>query len=102
MSDQIPPSREATEDASVLEAVSRGPGLGAPGRAAPPPSEGLRLVGVRKAFQLGHQRLLVLDDVNLSIRPGGFLVLIGPSGCGKSTLLRILAGLERLDGGRPR
>jgi multiple sugar transport system ATP-binding protein len=41
-----------------------------------------------------------LDDVNLAVRDGEFLVLVGPSGCGKSTLLRAVAGLEELDGGR--
>jgi NitT/TauT family transport system ATP-binding protein len=35
----------------------------------------------------------VLDDVNVSIRPGEFLSIVGPSGCGKTTLLRIFAGL---------
>jgi len=35
-----------------------------------------------------------VDDINISVPPGSFLVLVGPSGCGKSTLLRMLAGLE--------
>ena len=35
-----------------------------------------------------------VDDLNLTIEPGEFLVLVGPSGCGKSTTLRMLAGLE--------
>lgn len=35
-----------------------------------------------------------VDDFNLSIRDGEFLVLVGPSGCGKSTTLRMVAGLE--------
>ena len=36
----------------------------------------------------------VLRDINVSIEPGDFLVLVGPSGCGKSTLLNCIAGLE--------
>ena len=36
----------------------------------------------------------VIPDVNFTIEPGEFTVLVGPSGCGKSTLLRIIAGLE--------
>lgn len=34
-----------------------------------------------------------LNDINLTIREGGFIALIGPSGCGKSTLLRTLGDL---------
>jgi multiple sugar transport system ATP-binding protein len=41
-----------------------------------------------------------VDALDLDISDGEFLVLVGPSGCGKSTSLRMLAGLERVDGGR--
>src|SRR6201997_877151 len=41
----------------------------------------------------------VLNDVNLSIGDGEFVVLVGPSGCGKSTLLRMIAGLDGASGG---
>src|SRR2546423_9866334 len=40
-------------------------------------------------------QLYAVEDVDLSIREGEFLVLLGPSGCGKTTLLRMIAGLER-------
>lgn len=42
----------------------------------------------------------VLEDLQLSINDGDFLVLLGPSGCGKSTLLNLIAGLEEVTSGR--
>ncbi|MFC9833044.1 ABC transporter ATP-binding protein [Rhodococcus sp. NPDC127530] len=41
-----------------------------------------------------------VDQLDLHIEDGEFLVLVGPSGCGKSTSLRMLAGLEDVDGGQ--
>ena len=41
----------------------------------------------------------VLNDIDLSIADGEFVVLVGPSGCGKSTTLRMLAGLEDVTDG---
>ncbi|MDP9221378.1 MAG: sn-glycerol-3-phosphate ABC transporter ATP-binding protein UgpC [Actinomycetota bacterium] len=41
-----------------------------------------------------------VDQLDLQIEDGEFLVLVGPSGCGKSTSLRMLAGLEDVNGGR--
>ena len=41
-----------------------------------------------------------VDNLNLDIKDGEFLVLVGPSGCGKSTTLRMLAGLEEVNKGR--
>ncbi len=43
---------------------------------------------------------LVLDHIDLSIRPGEFVSFLGPSGCGKSTLLRLIAGLDQPSAGR--
>src|SRR5690242_829802 len=40
-----------------------------------------------------------VDQLDLEIGDGEFLVLVGPSGCGKSTSLRMLAGLEPVDTG---
>lgn len=40
-----------------------------------------------------------VEDINLDIADGEFIVLVGPSGCGKSTLLRMIAGLETITEG---
>jgi multiple sugar transport system ATP-binding protein len=44
--------------------------------------------------------VLAVDDLDLDIRDGEFLVLVGPSGCGKTTALRCLAGLEDITSGQ--
>ncbi|MES2962731.1 MAG: ABC transporter ATP-binding protein [Bdellovibrionota bacterium] len=53
------------------------------------------LEGVERKFDAP-----VVARFDLSIRPGEFVSLLGPSGCGKSTLLRLIADLDRPDGGR--
>src|SRR5256885_4260656 len=40
-----------------------------------------------------------VNDINLDIRDGEFMVLVGPSGCGKTTALRMVAGLEDITEG---
>ena len=55
----------------------------------------LEITGLAKQFE----RLEVLRDVSLSVRPREFVSLLGPSGCGKSTLCNIVAGLVLPDGG---
>ena len=47
---------------------------------------------LRKAFPGGT---LAVEDLNLLVADGEFLVLVGPSGSGKTTVLRMAAGLER-------
>ncbi len=56
----------------------------------------VRFEGVHKLF--GTET--AVEDLNLEVEPGEFLVLVGPSGCGKTTTLRMLAGLERPSYGR--
>jgi multiple sugar transport system ATP-binding protein len=40
-----------------------------------------------------------VNDMNLDVRDGEFMVLVGPSGCGKTTALRMVAGLEEISEG---
>ena len=52
--------------------------------------------GVSKVYDNGFK---AVDDLDLQIRDGEFMVLVGPSGCGKTTALRMLAGLEEISDG---
>jgi multiple sugar transport system ATP-binding protein len=45
---------------------------------------------------------LAVDDFNLTIADGEFVILVGPSGCGKSTTLNMIAGLEDISSGELR
>lgn len=56
----------------------------------------IELKNIRKCYE---KDVAVIDDFNLSIEDGDFVVFLGPSGCGKSTLLRIIAGLIDIDSG---
>jgi ABC-type Fe3+/spermidine/putrescine transport system ATPase subunit len=61
--------------------------------AAPSPTQGsgLDLVGLTKVFPGGT---VAVDDVNLHVDHGEYVVLLGPSGCGKTTTLRMIGGHE--------
>jgi putative spermidine/putrescine transport system ATP-binding protein len=67
----------------------------AEGAAAAAPSagsaSGLDLVGLTKVFADGT---LAVEDVNLHVDHGEYVVLLGPSGCGKTTTLRMIGGHE--------
>lgn len=53
-----------------------------------------------KSFSVEGKQLMVLQDINLQIRPREFACLVGASGCGKSTLLNIVAGLASPSSGQ--
>jgi iron(III) transport system ATP-binding protein len=54
--------------------------------------------GLTKRFG-GKTPTTAIDDLDIEIEPGEFLVLLGPSGCGKTTTLRCVAGLETAEEG---
>jgi len=57
--------------------------------------KGIRVIGLKKSFGANT----VLESLSFEVEEGQFCILLGPSGCGKSTVLRLIAGLEREDGG---
>jgi NitT/TauT family transport system ATP-binding protein len=60
----------------------------------------LDVQGVCKSFRKPDgDELVVLENVNLTLRPGEIVGLLGRSGSGKSTLLRVIAGLDKPSGG---
>lgn len=50
---------------------------------------------LRKVYAVGKERVIALNDVDISIEKGEFCCIVGQSGSGKSTLLNQLAGLEK-------
>lgn len=60
----------------------------------------LELRTISRHFMVGEQKLIVLDALNLSIKPGEVVALMGPSGCGKTTLLQIAGLLDQPDSGQ--
>jgi len=48
-----------------------------------------------KSFNVGKEKITVLDNINLSVDKGEFISIMGPSGGGKSTLLYLLGGLDK-------
>jgi len=56
----------------------------------------VELIDVSKSYD---KQVDVISNINVTIEPGEFFVLVGPSGCGKSTMLRMIAGLEEITGG---
>ena len=59
----------------------------------------LELRGVRRVFKQAATELVVLNGIDLVLRPGEIVALVGPSGAGKSTMLHVAGLLERPDSG---
>ena len=59
----------------------------------------IELRGLTKQYGLGDAAQNALDNVDLRVEKGEFIVIMGPSGCGKTTLLNIMGLLDRADSG---
>lgn len=56
----------------------------------------LNLTHIKKVYPNGFE---AVQDFNLDVKDGEFVIFVGPSGCGKSTTLRMIAGLEEITDG---
>ena len=64
------------------------------------PKKIIELKNIWKSFKKNEEQdLLVLDNINFSLKENEIVALLGKSGSGKSTLLRIIAGLIKPSGG---
>lgn len=59
----------------------------------------IELKNVSKTYELGGEKIVALDHVNLKVDKGDFIAIMGPSGSGKSTLANIIGGLDEPDEG---
>ena len=54
----------------------------------------IELKNVSKIYKIGEKDFKALDNIDLSINKGEFVVVLGPSGAGKSTLLNLIGGMD--------
>ncbi|WP_375259196.1 ABC transporter ATP-binding protein [Citreimonas sp.] len=59
----------------------------------------IRASNVGKIYGSVEDGVTALEDINVDIDRGEFVLVVGPSGCGKSTFMRILAGLDHATSG---
>jgi ABC-type Fe3+/spermidine/putrescine transport system ATPase subunit len=81
----------ASPEGAAAAAPSDSEGPNGSGSRNPAPGSGLDLIHLTKEFPGGT---VAVDDVNLHIDHGEYVVLLGPSGCGKTTTLRMIGGHE--------
>ena len=60
----------------------------------------IELEGVSKVYKTGEKEYTALNNIDLEIEKGQFVVVLGPSGAGKSTLLNIIGGMDKVTSGR--
>ena len=54
----------------------------------------IELKNITRSFGYGEVESFALNDFNLEVKAGEFIMIMGPSGCGKTTLLNILGLLD--------
>lgn len=59
----------------------------------------IELKNVSKTYELGGEKIIALDHVDLKVDKGDYIAIMGPSGSGKSTLANIIGGLDVPDEG---
>ena len=88
------PDKESTDEESfvceVRRSKNRSQGAGSV-EAAPI----IEVINVKKSYTLGDMEVLILHEINLTVREGDFLAIMGPSGSGKSTLMNLIGFLDR-------
>ena len=60
----------------------------------------IKLTGINKIYRTNEIETLALENVNLDVAKGEFVIIMGPSGCGKSTLLNIMGLLDAPSSGK--
>ena len=60
----------------------------------------IKINNLSKKYFDKNNEVLAIDNINLDIYEGEFLVIVGPSGCGKSTLLNIIGGIDNKSDGK--
>lgn len=54
----------------------------------------VKIKNLSKIYKTGEREFKALDNINLEIEEGNFVVILGPSGAGKSTLLNLIGGMD--------
>jgi putative ABC transport system ATP-binding protein len=60
----------------------------------------IKLIDVTRSYSLGNRDIIAVNDINLDVAPGEFVVVEGPSGSGKTTLLNMIGAIDYPTSGR--